>query len=170
MTKRKKKNKTKENKRAKEEKKDTYIYIYKLLFMIRGMLSIYDMTWMEIYRNESFHIISIQDKIHCILQKYLFQCTMSCAVYNYLTLSTTNPKTLNNMKVKLWEGRYDFCSILLVKHKREENQPQNKAVNSSKCLHWWVPKVLSNFQQNGWCWRIFFPQKKRLLFWGFVTF
>ena len=44
MTKRKNKNKTKENKRAKEEKKDTYIFIYKLLFMIRGMLSIYDMT------------------------------------------------------------------------------------------------------------------------------
>ena len=36
MTKRKKKQK--ENKRAKEEKK--YIYIYKLLFMIRGMLSL----------------------------------------------------------------------------------------------------------------------------------
>ena len=35
MTKTKKK--TNENKRAKEEKK--YIYIYKVLFMIRGMLS-----------------------------------------------------------------------------------------------------------------------------------
>ena len=44
MTKRKtKQNKRKENKRAKEEKKNTYIYIYicKLLFMIRGMLSAY---------------------------------------------------------------------------------------------------------------------------------
>ena len=41
MTKRKKQNKTKQNKRAKEEKKNTYIYIYKLLFMIRGMLSAY---------------------------------------------------------------------------------------------------------------------------------
>ena len=46
MTKRKKQNKTKENKRAKEGKKYIYIYIYiyilyKLLFMIRGMLSAY---------------------------------------------------------------------------------------------------------------------------------
>ena len=40
MTKRKKQQK--ENKRAKEEKKYLYIYIiYKLLFMIRGMLSAY---------------------------------------------------------------------------------------------------------------------------------
>ena len=36
-TKQKKQTKTKENKRAKEEKK----HIYKLLFMIRGMLSAY---------------------------------------------------------------------------------------------------------------------------------
>ena len=36
----KRKKKQKENKRAKEEKK-IHIYIYKLLFMIRGMLSAY---------------------------------------------------------------------------------------------------------------------------------
>ena len=57
-----------------------------------------------------------------------------------------------------------FVPCLLVKHKREENQPQNKAVNSRKCLHWGFQKFSVTFNKMVGVEEYFFHKRKDYCF------